>query len=202
MHLSEEQITAMSDHERAALIARLTSKAPQLPAPKSVRRARKVRLSLMTVGSAALIPWIIYLALTLPNDYTAPNWRLTWVGFDILLVSCMAATAFLGWQRRPQTMFPAFATGVLLLSDAWFDLTTSSAQDRPAAFASALLLEIPVALLLIIGSWRILAVLLNASEWIVPLWRRRIAQDNHPAGRRRRTRGSSLASTSSEDPLV
>ena len=41
----------------------------------------------MVGGSIAMIPWLVYLSLTLPDNYVAHNWPATWVGFDILLVS-------------------------------------------------------------------------------------------------------------------
>ena len=34
---------------------------------------------------AALLPWIVFLAIHLPADHRARHWRLTWVGFDALL---------------------------------------------------------------------------------------------------------------------
>ena len=39
----------------------------------------------MVVGSIAMIPWLGYLSMTLPENYVAHNWPFTWVGFDLLL---------------------------------------------------------------------------------------------------------------------
>ena len=47
-----------------------------------------------------MIPWLVYLSVTLPENYVAHNWTATWVGFDILLVAFMVATAVLGYLRR------------------------------------------------------------------------------------------------------
>ncbi|SKV47314.1 Uncharacterised protein [Mycobacteroides abscessus subsp. massiliense] len=69
-------------------------------APPNLARFRALRLGLMIGGALALIPWITYLAFTLPENYVAQRWTATWVGFDILLVTFMLATAVLGLLRR------------------------------------------------------------------------------------------------------
>ncbi|QIS13111.1 hypothetical protein [Nocardia arthritidis] len=149
--LGDDEIAAMSPEERRELIRRLQT--PHvLPRPSVVRLHRRIRLTLMTGGTIALIPWITYLGFTLPDDYTARNWTLTWVGFDILLVIMMATTAFLGWQRRPLVLLPAFGTGMLLLVDAWFDITTADSRDVWVSLAIAFGAELPLALLQIGGA--------------------------------------------------
>lgn len=92
----------------------------------------------MIGGSVFKIPWIVYLAFTLPTDCTVQNWALTWVGFDSLLVAFMASTAVLAWFHRQPLVFFAFTTGILLLCDAWFDVTTARPGDLIAAAATAI----------------------------------------------------------------
>ena len=82
----------------------------------------------MTGGAVFMIPWIVYLSFTLPENYTVRDWPLTWLGFDSLLVVFMAATAILTWLHRQVLVLPAFTTGILLLCDAWFDVTTASPE--------------------------------------------------------------------------
>ncbi|MFE9325546.1 hypothetical protein ACIHDR_29575 [Nocardia sp. NPDC052278] len=151
--LGDAEIDAMSAQERRELIRRLQLP-PEgvLPRPEVVRIHRRVRLTLMVGGSIALIPWIVYLAVALPPDYQARNWTLTWVGFDILLVIMMATTAYLGWQRKQLLMLPAFGTGLLLLVDAWFDITTANSRDVWFSITIACVAEIPLALLQISGA--------------------------------------------------
>ncbi|MET8878602.1 hypothetical protein ACWEO2_01305 [Nocardia sp. NPDC004278] len=151
--LSDEEIDAMSADERRALIRRLQLPPERvLPRPEIVRIHRRVRLTLMVGGSIVLIPWIAYLAVSLPPDYQAHNWPLTWVGFDSLLVIMMAMTAYLGWQRRQLLLLPAFGTGLLLLVDAWFDITTANPRDVWLSIAIACVGEIPLAILQITGA--------------------------------------------------
>jgi len=71
-----------------------------------------------------LLPWIGYLAATLP--YTARvHDRTAWVGFDIALMIMLALTAFLAWRGIAKVLLAATATATMLVVDAWFDVMTS-----------------------------------------------------------------------------
>jgi hypothetical protein len=157
--LTDEEIQAMSGAERRALIARLapTPAGMRMPSARTMERIRRWRLALMVVCVVTLIPWIVYLANTLPDHYVARNWVATWVGFDVLLLVMLTATAVAGWRRR-QLLFPtAFASGVLLVCDAWFDVMTSHhGRDLIQALLSALVIELPLAFVLVAGPLRLL----------------------------------------------
>ena len=116
---------------------------------------RRIREWLALSAAIALIPWTIYLGLTLPEDYTAQHWQATWVGFDILLLAFMTATAVLGFIRHHLLTLFAFSTGVLLVCDAWFDMLTAKRGDFAVSLLTAGLGELPLAVLLIGGSLRI-----------------------------------------------
>jgi hypothetical protein len=77
------------------------------------------------------------------------------VGFDILLVAFMLATAVLGYLRRQLLTLAAFTSGVLLICDAWFDLMTAGPKDIWLALVTALLIEVPLAIFMITGVQRI-----------------------------------------------
>jgi hypothetical protein len=173
--LSDARIAAMSPDERRDLIQRLQRPLDEvIPAPV-LRRMRRTRLTLMTGGSIALIPWIVYLGFSLPSNYVAQNWPATWMGFDCLLVAFMAATAVLGWLRRQLVVLPAFTTGVLLICDAWFDiLTAGTGRNLAVPVLTAALGELPLAVIMITGAVRIMR--LTATRlWFLdpgtPLWR-------------------------------
>ncbi|OSC29185.1 hypothetical protein B8W69_09235 [Mycobacterium vulneris] len=106
---------------------------------------RRIREWLALSASIALIPWIVYLGLTLPQSYTAQHWQATWVGFDLLLLAFMLATATLGFARHRLLPLFAFATGVLLLCDAWFDMLTARRGDFALSVLTAVLGELPLA---------------------------------------------------------
>src|SRR5262249_46725728 len=117
---------------------------------------RRIREWLTLCAAIGLIPWTIYLALTLPENYTAQHWLAVWVGFDVLLLVFMIATAVLGFVRHHLLTLFAFTTGVLLLCDAWFDvLTARRGDDLVVSVLIAVLGEVPLAAVLIVGALRI-----------------------------------------------
>ena len=125
-----------------------------LPSRGTLERVRRLRLGLMICGSVGLIPWIVFLSVSLPTTYVAQNWSATGVGFDALLVTLLATTAILGWQRRQLLLLTAFATGMLLICDAWFDTMTAQPGDRWLSIATAIFGELPLAAILIVGALR------------------------------------------------
>jgi hypothetical protein len=116
---------------------------------------RRLREWLALWAAVALIPWTIYLALTLPESYPAQHWQAVWVGFDVLLLAFMIATAVLGFTQHPWLTLFAFATGVLLVCDAWFDVLTARRGDFVVSVLTAGLGELPLAVILIAGTLRI-----------------------------------------------
>jgi hypothetical protein len=172
--LSDAQIAAMSAHERRELISRLERPLTELLPASELARLRRVRLLLMVGAIIGLLPRIVYLAITLPDKYIAHNWPTTWVGFDILILIFMGATAVLGLLRRQLLVLAAFTTGILLVCDAWFDVMTAAPADRWLSIVTAALGELPLAVLLITGALRILrltATRLYVLDPGMPLWR-------------------------------
>lgn len=122
---------------------------------RRVIQIRRTREWLALCASIALIPWTVYLGFTLPQSYSAQHWQLTWVGFDILLLGFMIATAVLGFVGHHLLTLFAFATGVLLVCDAWFDVLTARRGDFAVSILTAVLGELPIAAVLIFGTVRI-----------------------------------------------
>jgi hypothetical protein len=173
--LSDACIAAMSPAERRDLIQRLQRPLDEVHPPPIARRMRRNRLTLMVGGAIGLIPWIVYLGITLPATYVAQNWPAVWMGFDSLLIAFMAATAVLGWMRRQLVVLPAFTTGILLICDAWFDvLTAGSGRNLVVPVLTAALGNLPLAVIMITGAVRILRVTAIRLFFIdpgMPLWR-------------------------------
>ena len=172
--VSDAQIAAMSAAERRELITRLERPIGELVTESGFVRMRRVRLVLMAGAIVGLVPWIVYLSITLPDRYIANNWIATWVGFDTLLLLFMASTAVLGLLRRQLLILTGFTTGVLLVCDAWFDMMTAAPADRWLSVLTATLGELPLAAVLITGALRILrltATRLYALDPGMPLWR-------------------------------
>jgi hypothetical protein len=171
--LSDTQIAGLTAAQRRELIQRLERPMADLRPKSLAARLTQAHLGLMTGGALFMIPWIVYLGFTLPQNYTVSHWALTWLGFDSLLVVFMAATAILTWLHRQVLVLPAFTTGILLLCDAWFDLTTASPGELHAAVITAVL-GVLLASVLIGGTLSL--VRLNASRlWLLEpgqsLWR-------------------------------
>lgn len=97
------------------------------------------------VLGAATVPWTVYLAMTLPAHMSTHHYRLTWVGFDTMLIVVLLATAFLAARGNRLVGLLATITATMLVLDAWFDVNTSNRADRPAAILSAVLVELPLA---------------------------------------------------------
>jgi hypothetical protein len=154
--LTDAQIAALTPEQRRALITRLEAPLGDVIAPESLARIRRIRLSLMVGGSMAMVPWLGYLSVTLPENYVAHNWPITWVGFDVLLVGFMMMTAVLGYLRRQLLVLAAFTTGVLLICDAWFDLMTAGPKDIWLSLITAFLVELPLAIFMITSAVRIM----------------------------------------------
>jgi hypothetical protein len=171
--LSDAQIAALTSAQRRELIERLERPMADLRPKGFAAKLTQAHLGLMTGGAVFMIPWIVYLSFTLPENYTVRNWPLTWLGFDSLLVVFMAATAILTWLHRQVLVLPAFTTGILLLCDAWFDVTTASPEEFRSSVVTALLGGM-LAFVLIIGA--VSLVRLNARRlWLLDpgqsLWR-------------------------------
>jgi hypothetical protein len=170
---------------------------------RRVIQIRRTREWLALSAAVALIPWTIYLGLTLPQSYSAQHWQLTWVGFDILLLGFMIATSVLGFiQHHLLTLF-AFTTGVLLLCDAWFDVLTAKRGDFALSVLTAVLGELPVAAVLIFGTLRI-ARLQGSSPgrpaWLVRVRRRAVGlrrESSHRTAQGMRVRRSDERSATS-----
>lgn len=113
---------------------------------RELRRRRRNAFQLIVVCVVGLVPWTIYLGLTLPNRYPTQHWNATWTGFDVLLLLCMAATAILGWRRRPGVLLAAMATATMLVCDAWFDISLDvGTREIWESVASAVFIELPLA---------------------------------------------------------
>ena len=125
---------------------------------------RRIREWLALSAAVALIPWTIYLGLTLPQSYTAQHWQVAWVGFDVLLLAFMIATAVLGFARHHLLTLFAFATGVLLVCDACFDVLTAKRGDFVVSVLIAALGELPLAAVLIGGTLRIARLQVSPSS--------------------------------------
>jgi hypothetical protein len=93
-----------------------------------------------------LAVWTLFLALSLPGENLEHHFRLTWVGFDLILVLAVYLTAHMAFRLDARVQAPATVVATLLVVDAWFDVTTSaSARAAAEALILALVVELPAA---------------------------------------------------------
>jgi hypothetical protein len=168
-------------HDERRELARVLA-AIDLPHPlldPALRRRRRLGLLVTTTCCVALVAWIAFLLLTLPERYTSTDWQVVWVGLDIAELLGFAATAWAAWHQRQLVIFFMVITGTLLVCDAWFDLTLSyGSSDFTASVLSAVLVEFPLAFLLFAAARRLIRVtvqtvmqLSGISGPVPPLWR-------------------------------
>jgi hypothetical protein len=92
------------------------------------------------------VPWVVFLAVTLPRHATFVHYRTVWVGFDTGLVLVLGLTGWLAWRARPAVALAATAAATMLMVDAWFDvMTTPRRHGLLLAVALAVLVELPLA---------------------------------------------------------
>lgn len=97
--------------------------------------------------AVVLVPWSAYLAVALPERSLSLHYRGTWVGFNIALIVVLARVGWLAYGRDPRMVLSAATGATMLLTDAWFDVTTAaSGAAHTQAVISAVLLEIPAAI--------------------------------------------------------
>ena len=103
---------------------------------------------LFAIVGIGLVPWTAWIAYDLPQRHLARHWDVAWGGFDAAMAACCwrprtrPSAARRGSRARPA------AAATMLVCDAWFDMATASRGGELAmAIASALLLELPLAVI-------------------------------------------------------
>ena len=100
------------------------------------------------IGALVMLPWIGYLALSLPLAESGGAWRVAWVGFDVMLALVLMTTAWLGFRHRQVAILGLLVSSTMLFTDAWFDVALSyGTGEQWGAILSAAVLEIPFAIL-------------------------------------------------------
>jgi hypothetical protein len=119
------------------------------------RRARRLAWAYLIVA-IGLIVWTVFLALSLPKENLEHHYRLTWVGFDLILALAIYLTAHMAFRLDARVLVPATVVATLLVVDAWFDITTSAtAQAATGALILALAVELPAAAFSLYVAYRV-----------------------------------------------
>lgn len=158
--------------------ARLTRAVMAMAGTRSSWR-RRLLIAAALACAAWLAAWIGVLAVTLPWRYRAGGWSAAWVGFDGVLFLAFAATAWAAWRRRQVLILCLVVLAILLCCDAWFDTTLDwGTPGFIDSLALALVVELPLAVLAMIGARRLLRLtfsrlhaLKGDSGPVPPLWK-------------------------------
>ena len=156
-------------------------------------KQRLLLLAVTCVGAVLLLPWIAYLATSLPRSHSVRTWNVAWAGFDAALAICFGLTGWWLLQRRQVAILGLSVTAALLFCDAWFDVSFGwGSSEQLWALVSAALFELPIAALMIASVLRILrrnsAVVAQLRGQLGPpvsIWKQRfvmVAPDDDTSG--------------------
>lgn len=132
------------------LLARLDELIPAAPEPENAvltDDSRVVRWAgpVFALFALLLLPWIAYIAISLPARQLSPNFDIAWSGFDVLLAAGLASTAYFALRRSRYLSTAAAATATLLLVDAWFDCMTTPGDAWVQSITLCFVVELPLA---------------------------------------------------------
>lgn len=117
-----------------------------LPIPPAPPAPPRWAAPVFCVMGAALVPWTLWLAATLPTRHTSHHYAAAWSGFDIALAGSLIGTGLGMFRRATWTQSVAAAAATLLVCDAWFDVLLAAPGDEQlTSVASAALVELPLA---------------------------------------------------------
>lgn len=95
--------------------------------------------------SLILLPWIVYLAYSLPSRQVSADYDIAWAGFDVILLVALASTGYFALRRSRYLATAATAAATLLVVDSWFDVMTTLPGQRLEPIALAAGVELPLA---------------------------------------------------------
>jgi hypothetical protein len=95
--------------------------------------------------SVILLPWTVYIAVSLPARQLSPNYDVAWAGFDAMLLGALGSTAYFALRRSRYLSTAASATAALLVVDSWFDTMTTPSHGRLQSILLAIVVELPLA---------------------------------------------------------
>jgi hypothetical protein len=110
-----------------------------------VPRLRRWLAPLFLLAALALIPWTVYLVVSLPGRHLQTGYYdVAWGGFDLALAVVLAATGYGLLRRELWVQSTATAAATMLFCDAWFDsLSANDSGERLVAVALAFAVELP-----------------------------------------------------------
>jgi hypothetical protein len=114
--------------------------------PAALRRGSRWLARGLAAAGIGLIPWMYYLAASLPASTRASHWPVAWIGLDAMEAAGLIATGCWRLRRDARYRLSAMATAALLVTDAWFDVITAPpGSGELTSLAMAACCELPAA---------------------------------------------------------
>ena len=194
---TRDDVRGWNAQQRAGVARLLAESIDQSPAAMRSPGRRRLVSAVGGVGALFLLPWLVFLSVTLPAHSSGGVWRTVWVGFDVALLAAFVAAVLTVWLRRRVAVVALVITSTLLTCDVWFDVCLSWGTAEHWGSVAAALVELPVAILLATSaallmrrSFTVIAQLRRQDPTPVPLWRQpmipfaptRIEQGDESAG--------------------
>ena len=125
----------------------LSDTEPEGAEPPIVPRLHRWLVPLFFLAGVGLLPWTVYLIVTLPGRHLQTGYYdLAWGGFDVALAALLVATGVGLLCRKLWVQSTATAAATMLVCDAWFDVLSSNpGQERLVAIMLAFAVELPSA---------------------------------------------------------
>ena len=152
--------------------------------PTVVPRPHRWLVPLFFLAGVGLLPWTVYLIVTLPGRHLQTGYYdLAWGGFDIALAALLVATGVGLLCRKLWVQTTATAAATMLVCDAWFDVLSSNpGQERLVAIVLAVAVELPSALVCLLIARHVEEVAERAQRYALAARRvrprRRVAEAN------------------------
>jgi hypothetical protein len=143
--VANPRATGPEGQDGAALdpVSSMTAVAADLAAVS--RRARWAG-PVFAVLAVLMVPWPVYLAVSLPSEQRSAHYDLAWAGFDVGLFAVLVWAAWSAATRSRWLAVAASLNAGFLVVDAWFDVVTApDRRELMMALASAALIELPLA---------------------------------------------------------
>jgi hypothetical protein len=121
--------------------------------PDRGARVRRRLVALVMTSAVVLLPWIVYLAVSLPPTASARHWSSVWVGLDAAEAIGLASTGWLAFRRDRRVALVAVSTATMLVFDAWFDVCTSAAGQSQVFALIDMVIELAEAAACLAIAW-------------------------------------------------
>lgn len=126
----------------------LVQEADSALARMTTAEERAVTRAAVVFGICAMvmIPWTVYLGYDLPRRARTNHYDVAWTGFDVLLAGALLSVTWTALRRSDWLPVAGACSATLLITDAWFDVMTSTGRlETISAIIMALMVELPLA---------------------------------------------------------